>query len=59
MEVKKIDLSTTQTQRYDYRPASFGDFVGQEDTTRVVKTAITSSIKSKKSLGHILLLGPA
>ena len=59
MEVKKIDLSTTQTQRSDYRPTTFGDFVGQEDTTRVVKTAITSSIKSKKSLGHILLLWPA
>ena len=59
MEVKKIDLSSTQIQRSDYRPATFGDFVGQEDTTRVVKTAITSSIKSKKSLGHILLLWPA
>lgn len=59
MQVKKIDTTTLLTVRSDYRPTAFDDFVWQEDVTRVVKTAITSSKKSGKPLGHMLLLGSA
>lgn len=59
MQVKKIDLETTEISRADFRPMDFEDFIGQEDITRVVKTAIASSKKSKRPLGHMLLLGPA
>lgn len=59
MQVKKIDLDTTELIKNDFRPIIFGDFIGQEDITRVVKTAIASSKKSHKILGHMLLLWPA
>lgn len=59
MQVKKIDLETTELVKADFRPVNFQDFIGQEDITRVVKTAIASSKKSSRVLGHMLLLGPA
>ncbi len=59
MQVKKIDLETTELVKADFRPVTFQDFIGQEDITRVVKTAIASSRKSNRVLGHMLLLGPA
>jgi len=59
MQVKKIDLETTEHVKNDFRPIAFGDFVGQEDIKRVVTTAIASCKKSGKILGHMLLLGPA
>lgn len=59
MQVKKIDLETTELIKADFRPAVFQEFIGQEDITRVVKTAIASSKKSQRTLGHMLLLGPA
>lgn len=59
MQVKKIDLETTELTKNDFRPIAFGDFVGQEDIKRVVMTAIASCKKSGKILGHMLLLWPA
>lgn len=59
MQVKKIDLETIEVSRTDFRPVHFEDFIGQEDITRVVKTAIASSKKSKRPLGHMLLLWAA
>ncbi|MFA7284451.1 MAG: AAA family ATPase [Candidatus Absconditabacterales bacterium] len=59
MQVKKIDTTTQQKYKNEHRPISFGDFVGQEDSVRVIKTAISSSQKGGHPLGHMLLLGPA
>ncbi|HMY80426.1 MAG TPA: Holliday junction DNA helicase RuvB C-terminal domain-containing protein [Candidatus Absconditabacterales bacterium] len=59
MQVKKIDTTAATSTKVDYRPMSFRDFVGQHEITRVVQTAIASSKKSERVLGHMLLLGPA
>lgn len=59
MQIKKIDTTTIVETRIGYRPRNFSEFIGQEDITRVIQTAITSTRKSKRTLGHMLLLGPA
>ncbi len=59
MQIKKIDTSILINNKTEHRPASFKDFVGQDDAVRVVKTAISSSKKWSRVLGHMLLLWPA
>ncbi len=59
MQVKKIDTTTIGQPKIAYRPKTFAEFIGQKDITRVVETALSSTKKSERTLGHILLLGPA
>jgi Holliday junction resolvasome RuvABC ATP-dependent DNA helicase subunit len=54
MEIKKITTTQISQSVGHQRPASFDDFIGQQQIKKMLKTAIGSAKKRKGNLGHTL-----
>ena len=54
MDIKQISIKQTLVNHSSYRPSTFVDFIWQEDTKKVLQTAIVSAKVRDASLGHIL-----
>jgi Holliday junction DNA helicase RuvB len=59
MEIKKISTTQVNDTHSQTRPASFDDFIGQEQIKKILHTAIGSAQKRAGNLGHILFAGPS
>lgn len=57
MQVKRINTEKLDDTQSHTRPSHFDDFIWQEEIKKILKTAIKSSEKREKALGHILLSG--
>ncbi len=57
METKRISTTQQENKHSVCRPRFLGEFIGQEDTKKVIKAAITSAHTSGDALGHILFSG--
>lgn len=57
MHNKRIETQTQTSAYSSSRPQTLDDFIGQEETKRIVRVALASSKTAGHPLGHILLSG--
>lgn len=57
MDIKTITPKQRLWGNISIRPITFVDFIGQEDSKKVIQAAITSSHSSDTALGHTLFSG--
>ena len=56
METKRISTTQQENKHSVCRPRFLGEFIGQEDTKKVIKAAITSAHTSGDAIGHIQIV---
>ena len=55
--IQQKSKETEISEKFEFRPSGFDDFVGQQEIKKILKVAVESSLKSWRPLGHTLLSG--